>query len=167
MSLQVCFCSWLRISGDFGALFFLFVLVLCPIANRRWSLLAGFGMALIVLVIVSFISNSAWFVAYARAVLKSRNRGADLGFGTTLARMLSPLHFAHNRWIAGVIAVVLLVEAIRAVNAHFRHVVWVAFLALAVNLMLGFAIFPSNHVVLIPAFVLFSFVAGSVGRKAV
>lgn len=138
---------------ELGALFFLFVLVFV-IANRRWSLLAGFGMALIVLMIVSFISNSAWFVAYARAVLFDWNRGVDLGFGATLARMFSPLQFPDNRWIAGVIAVVLLIEAIRAVNAHFRHVVWAAFLALAVNLMLGFAIFPSNHVVLIPAFVL-------------
>jgi hypothetical protein len=33
-------------------------------------------------------------------------------------------------------------------------VAWVAFLTLAVNPMLGFAIFPSNHVVFIPAFVL-------------
>lgn len=137
---------------ELGALFFLFILVFV-IANRRWSLLAGFGMALIVLMIVSFISNSGWFVAYARAVLFDWNRGAGLGFGATLTRAFAPLHFLDNRWIAGVVAFILLVEAIRAVNAHFRHVVWAAFLALAINLILGFAIFSSNHVVLIPAFV--------------
>ena len=138
---------------ELGALFFLFVLIFV-FANRRWSVLAGFGMALAVLLIISFISNSGWAISYIRAVVFDWNRGADQSFGTTLAYIFPSLSFPVGRWIAMIIGVVLLFESIRSVNEHFRHVAWVAFLTLAVNPIMGFAIFPSNHVVFIPAFVL-------------
>ena len=45
-------------------------------------------------------------------------------------------------------------EWLGSVNAHFRRVVWTASLSLAVAPLIGFAIFPSNHVVLILPFIL-------------
>ena len=59
---------------EVGALFFLFILVFV-LANRRWSVFVGFGMALAVLLIVSFISKSDWIVSYIRAVLFDWSRG--------------------------------------------------------------------------------------------
>ncbi len=138
---------------EVGALYFLFVMVFV-FANRRWSVLSGFGMVLIVLLLISFISNSGWVVSYIRAVLFDWNRGTGYSFGITLASVFAALKLSVGRWIAGSAGAVLLFESIRSVNAHFRHVVWVACLALAINPMLGFAIFPSNHVVLIPALML-------------
>jgi hypothetical protein len=138
---------------ELGTLFFLFVLIFV-FANRRWSVLAGFGMALLVLLIISLISNSGWVVSYIRAMLFDWNRGVDQSFGTTLAYLFPSLSFPVGRWIAVIVGMVLLFESIRSVNEHFRHVAWATFLALAANPMLGFAIFPSNHVVFIPAFVL-------------
>jgi len=138
---------------ELGALFFLFVLIFV-FANRRWSVLAGFGMTLVVLLIISFISNSGWAISYIRAVVFDWNRGVEHSFGTTLVYVFPALNFSVGRWIAGMVGIILLFEAIRSVNEHYRHVAWAAFLTLAVNPMLGFAIFPSNHVVFIPAFVL-------------
>jgi len=138
---------------ELGTLFFLFVLVFV-FANRRWSVLAGFGMTLTVLLIISFISNSGWVISYIRAVVFDWNRGIEYSFGTTLVYVFPALNFSFGRWIAMIVGVVLLFESIRSVNEHYRHVAWVAFLTLAINPMLGFAIFPSNHVVFIPAFVL-------------
>jgi len=138
---------------ELGTLFFLFVLVFV-FANRRWSVLAGFGMTLTVLLIISFTSNSGWVISYIRAVVFDWNRSIEYSFGTTLVYVFPALNFSFGRWIAMIVGVVLLFESIRSVNEHYRHVAWVAFLTLAVNPMLGFAIFPSNHVVFIPAFVL-------------
>lgn len=138
---------------EVGALFFLFVLVFV-FANRRWSVLSGFGMTLIVLLLISFISNSGWVVSYIRAVLFDWARGSGYSFGITLASVFPAQNFSVGRWIAVSASVVLLFESIRSVKAHFRHVVWAACLAFAINPMLGFAIFPSNHVVLIPALML-------------
>jgi hypothetical protein len=57
--------------------------------------------------------------------------------------------------VAGILlAIILFIEWFEASNAHFRHVVWVAALSLAATPLMGFAIFPSNHVVLIMPFIL-------------
>ena len=138
---------------EVGALFFLFVLVFI-VANRRWSVFVGLGMALLVFVIVSFISNSGWFISYVRAVLFDWTRGMSYSFLVTLSDIFPLISLAVSRWVSIVIAVILLFEAIRSVNEHFVHITWVAFLSLALNPVMGFAIFPSNHVVLLPAFIL-------------
>ena len=138
---------------EVGALFFLFILVFV-LANRRWSVFVGFGMALAVLLIVSFISKSDWIVSYIRAVLFDWSRGTNYNFGITLSYLLPVLNLSVGRWISMIIGVVFLFESIWAVDVYFRHVAWAAFLTLAVNPIMGFPIFPSNHVVLIPAFIL-------------
>jgi hypothetical protein len=94
-----------------------------------------------------------------RAVLFDWNRGIELGFGVTLTRVLPLLNFPVSRWIALIVGAILLFETIRSVGAHFRHVVWAAFLALAVNPVMGFAIFQANHVVFIPALLLITALA--------
>jgi len=138
---------------EVGALFFLFV-VIFAIANRRWGVFAGFGMALVVLFIVSFLVNPGWAVSYASAVLFDWSRGMDYTFGITLAYIFPNVVMPPDTWIAVLVGILLFVEALRAVNSPFRHVAWTAFLAMALNPMMGFAIFPTNHVVLLPAIVL-------------
>jgi hypothetical protein len=138
---------------EVGALFFLFVLVFV-ILNRRWSVLIGFGMALIFLVIVSLIVNKGWVIPYIRAVLFDWYRGINYTFGVILTYIFPNTSISINGWIAIAGSVILLFEAIRSVDEHARHVMWVAFLSLAINPMMGFAIFPSNHIALMPAIVL-------------
>jgi len=141
---------------EVGALFFIFILVFV-FANRRWNLLVGFGMTLMALLIVSLISNSGWILSYLRAALFDWRRALDLTFGITLSYIFPGVHTFAGRWLAIAVAVSLLFESIRAVNSHFRHIAWVACLALALNPLMGFAIFPSDHIVLLPAMVLLIF----------
>jgi hypothetical protein len=138
---------------EVGALFFLFILIFV-IANRRWSVLVGLGMTLIVLGIVAFISNSGWVVAYIRAGLFDWNRGASYSFSATLLNVFPALNNSVGRWVTVLAGIMFLFEAISSVDSHSRRVIWVAFLTLVVNPIMGFAIFPSNHIVLLPAFVL-------------
>lgn len=138
---------------EVGGLFFLFILVFV-ILNRRWSVLAGLGMALFVLLAVSFLINSSWGLPYIRAVLSTWYRGENLSIGHMLSTWLPNVTFPIAR-VAGIaLAIVLFIEWFEASNAHFRHVVWTASLSLAATPLMGFAIFPSNHVVLILPFIL-------------
>jgi len=138
---------------EVGTLFFLFVLVFV-IANRRWNVFVGFGMTLIVLAIISFISNSDWLFPYVRAVLFDWNRGTNYNFMFTVSYIFPAVSLSVGSWLIVALVVLVLFEAIRSVNEYVVHVTWVALLSLSLNPMMGFAIFPSNHVVLLPAFVL-------------
>ena len=138
---------------EVGALFFLFVIIYV-FANRRWSVLTGFGMTLMVLAIISFITRSNWLLPYVQAVRFDWKYTVNYNFETVLSYLFPALSISFGRWLAVALTAVLMLEAALSVNKYFVHVVWAAFLSLAMNPMLGFAIFSSNHVVLLPAFVL-------------
>ena len=138
---------------EVGALFFLFVLVFI-VMNRRWRVFTGFGMAFILLALVSLIANRGWIIPYIRAVLFDGTRGISYTFGITLSYIFPSLNISINKWISAVVSVVILFEAIRSADEHARQVMWVAFLALSMNPIVGFAIFPSNHIALLPAAIL-------------
>jgi hypothetical protein len=52
------------------------------------------------------------------------------------------------------VGVIVFIEMVSSTQSHFRRIVWTACLSLAATPLLGFAIFPSNHVALIPALIL-------------
>jgi glycosyl transferase family 87 len=138
---------------EISALFFLFILVYV-IANRKWGVLAGFGMSLVTLFLISILLNSNWIVPYVRATLLDWSRRADYTFGTTLSYIFPKLTVSVDQWITIGLSALLFYESIRSVYEHSRHVVWVACLALALNPMLGFAMFPVNYAVMAPAIIL-------------
>ncbi|HET9911945.1 MAG TPA: hypothetical protein VFQ13_08655, partial [Anaerolineales bacterium] len=59
-----------------------------------------------------------------------------------------------GRIVSIVFGLVVFVEWLGSVEGHFRRVVWTASLSLAATPLIGFAIFPSNHVALLLPFVL-------------
>ena len=138
---------------EVGGLFFLFILFFV-FANRRWEVLAGFGMALFVLLAVSFLTDSGWGLPYIRAVLSDWYRGASLTVGSILSRWFPDITLPLGTIVRVILGIVLFIEWVGAVDAHFRRVVWTASLSLAATPLMGFAIFPSNHVVLILPFIL-------------
>ena len=138
---------------EVGALFFLLILILA-IANRRWRVFIGFLMTLAILVITSILLRSNWPINYIRAVMFDWARQTDYTMGITLEYIFPQLKFSLGRWLLFLIGAILCLEALRAIDGHFRHIAWVAFLALALNPLVGFAIFPTNHIVLLPAVVL-------------
>ena len=138
---------------EVGGLFFLFIIVFI-FANRRWKVLAGFGMSLVILLVVSFLAYPGWGLPYIRAVLSDWYRGANLTFGHILSVWFPDSRFSIGAIVALILGVLLFLEWLGSVQAHFRRIVWTASLSLAATPLIGFAIFPSNHVVLILPLVL-------------
>ena len=138
---------------EVGGLFFLFILVFV-FANRRWGVLAGLAMALFVLLVITSLLYSAWGLAYIRAVLSDWYRSANLTFSHILSNWFPNARFSLANVVFIVLGIVLFFEWLTSVHAHFRRVVWTASLSLAATPLIGFAIFPSNHVVLILPFIL-------------
>lgn len=133
---------------EVGGLFFLFVLIFV-LANRRWGVLAGFGMSLVALLIASFLIDPGWGLPYVRAVLSNLLQGASLNLGTILTGWFPDVPFPLGRVVSTVVIAVVFLESLGAVNAPFRRVVWTASLALAAMPLVGLAIFPSDQVVLL------------------
>jgi hypothetical protein len=133
---------------EVSALFFL-VIIVFVIVNRRWNVLMGFGMSLVVLLIVSFLSNPDWGLPYIRAVLSDWYRTASLNLGSVLSVWFPAVKFPLSRIISVLLIAIVFLESIGAAQAPFRRVVWTAALALAAAPLVGFAMFPSNYVVLI------------------
>ena len=138
---------------EVGGLFFLFILVFV-LLNRRWGVLAGLGMALFVLLVVSFLTNSGWGLPYIRAVLSAWYRSSNLTFEYILFTWIPNVRFPLGFGVSVALGIVLLFEWWDSADAHFRRVAWTAALSLAATPLMGLAIFPANHVVLILPFLL-------------
>ena len=138
---------------EVGALFFLYILVLV-FANRRWGVLTGFGMSLIVAVVISLLAYPGWVLPYIRAVLSDWYRGANINFNSIAAAWFPNSRFSVGAVTSIIVGVIVFIEMVGSTQSHFRRIVWTVCLSLAAIPLLGFAIFPSNHVVLIPALIL-------------
>jgi hypothetical protein len=123
-------------------------------ANRRWNVLAGFGMSLFILLVVSFLVYPDWGLPYIRAVLSDWYRGLNLTFGHIFSIWFPDSRFSIAAWVSIALGTIVFLEWLGSVQAHFRRIVWTASLSLAATPLIGFAIFPSNHVVLILPLVL-------------
>lgn len=145
--------SFVAYQWEVGGLFFLFILVFV-LLNRRWGVLAGLGMALFVLLVVSFLVNAGWGLPYLRAVLSAWYRSANLNVDFILSTWLPNLTFPLGRGISIALGILLLFEWWDSADAQFRRVVWTACLSLAAMPLMGLPIFVSNYVVLILPFVL-------------
>ena len=138
---------------EVGALFFLYILILV-FANRRWGVLTGFGMSLIVALVISFLAYPGWGLPYIRAVLSDWYRGANINFNSIAAAWFPDSRFSVGAITSIIVGVIVFIEMVGSTQSHFRRIVWTVCLSLAATPLLGFAIFPSNHVVLIPALIL-------------
>lgn len=138
---------------EVGGLFFLFILFLVFV-HRRWAVLAGLGMALFVLLSVSFLIDANWGLPYIRAVLSDWYRGSSLTLGAVLSRWFPEVTLPLGTIVAAVFGILLFSEWVSSVYGHPRRIVWTASLSLAVTPLIGFPIFPANHVVLLLPWIL-------------
>ena len=138
---------------EVGALFFPYILVLV-FANRRWGVLTGFGMSLVVALVISFLTYPGWGLPYIRAVLSDWYRGTNINLNSIAAAWFPDSRFSVGAITSIVVGVIIFIEMVSSTQSHFRRIVWTVCLSLAATPLLGFAIFPSNHVVLIPALIL-------------
>jgi hypothetical protein len=138
---------------EVGGLFYLSIFIFI-FANRRWSVLAGFGMTLIVLMIISFLVDPNWGLPYIRSVLSNLFQAQNLNLGAILSGWFPQVRFSLGWLVTVALFGVVAIESVRALDAPFRRVVWVASLALASMPLAGLAIFPANNVALILPMVL-------------
>lgn len=138
---------------EVSLLFFFFILIFV-LANRRWGVLAGFGMSLLVFVIISFLVFPGWGLPYIRATLSNLLQGTRLNIGSMLTEWFPAIRFSLGTAVTVIASGMILLESIGATQAASRRVLWVTGLALAATPMLGLAIFPSNFVILIPSVIL-------------
>ena len=138
---------------EIGGLFVLFIFFYVLI-NGRWGVLAGFGMALFVLLAVSFLTNSSWGLPYIRAVLSDWYRGINFNLDHIFRKWFPHAKIPVGQVVSIGLGIVLVIEWLDSVHAHFRRVVWTAGLSLSATPLMGMAIFPSNYVVLILPFIL-------------
>jgi hypothetical protein len=138
---------------EVSALFFLFVIVFV-FANRRWKVLSGFGMSLAILLAISFLAYPGWGLPYLRGVLSDWHRGANLTFGHVMSMWFPTARFSIQLWTSLFLGIILFLEWLGSINSYHRRIVWTVCLSLAATPLMGFAIFPSNHVVLLPSLIL-------------
>ena len=135
-----------------GALFFFYILILV-FANKRWNVLTGFGMSVLIALLVSFLVRPGWGLPYLRAVLSDWMRGANLNLNSIAEVWFPDARFSIGLTVAGVMGLVVLIEWISSTQSSFRRIAWTASLSLAATPLIGFAIFPSNYVILILALI--------------
>ena len=138
---------------EVGGLFFLYVLILV-FANKRWNVLTGFGMSLFLALVISFLTYSGWWLPYVRAVLSDWLRGASLNLNSLASVWFPDARFSIDRIVAVLLGILIFIEWIGSTQSNFRRIVWTASLSLAATPLMGFAIFPSNYVILILPLVL-------------
>jgi hypothetical protein len=138
---------------EVGGLFVLFILVLV-ISNRRWHVLTTFAMSMFVLLAASFLVKPDWVLPYVRAVLSNWYRTPFLNLASVLNLLFPEVPSIVWTIVSLLFGVMVFIEWFGAVHSHFQRIFWTACLSLAATPLVGFAIFPSNHVVLIPSIIL-------------
>jgi hypothetical protein len=138
---------------EVGGLFFLSILIFVMV-NRRWSVLAGFGMSAVVMLIASFLVFPGWGSSYFRAVISNVLQGSRLNLSYILSSWLPDIRLLPAWALFALTVAIVTIESVSAAPAPFRRVTWVAVLSLALMPLAGLAIFPSNLVVLIPSVIL-------------
>jgi hypothetical protein len=143
---------------------FLLLLLMRILQDKRWRVLGGFGMALVVLLGLSFLIVPSWPLPFLAANLAA----ARADFGVTsfqaLQRLLPAQGTRIAQGLAVLLVVLLLVEWTRTRLEGFRTFVWTSCLALAGMPLLGLRGEISNLVVLSPCIVVISAAAMSRGR---
>lgn len=155
--LALCLCYW-----EVG-LPFLFLVTGRVFRERRWRVLAGAGMTLGFLLLVSFLLFPGWLMPFLVATVARLRSNHGLSAAVALQGLLPQ----HGIQIAAAIAIVaigiLLFEAATVRSSDARRVAWTACFALAAAPLLGWRTQTSHLIALIPSYALIC--AASVQRK--
>ena len=138
---------------EIGSLFIV-LLLWKSLYDKRQRVLAGLGMTLLLLLVVSFLIYPAWLLPYLSASLAMMRAS----FGTTAAQVLerlSPVYGARaSQALTVLLVIVLIYEWAATRRADARRFIWAACLTLAVTPLVGFRIELGNLVVLFPSLAL-------------
>ncbi len=140
---------------EIGSLFLLLIFWRI-FSEKRWRVLAGFGMTLFVLLTISFLiyPGGNWIFPTLTALLAVIRSDFGITTGAIFIRLWSDFGARLTQIVTIVTVVVLFYECYKSYNADFRRFIWVACLTLAATPLIGFRTETSNLVVLFPGLAL-------------
>jgi hypothetical protein len=127
--------------------------------ERRWRVVAGFCMTLIVLLLLAFLIYPGWYLPFLTATVGMLRSPHGISLGAVLTRLV-PEYSDRIGLAVPIVTIALLVfEWAAGRDSDFRRFTWTACLGLAATPLLGFRTDMSNLVVLFPSLILISAVA--------
>lgn len=140
---------------EIGSLFLLLIFWRI-FSEKRWRILAGFGMTLFVLLAISLLiyPGGNWIFPILTAILAVIRSDFGLSTAAIFVRLWPDYGARLTQIVTTVMAVVLFYECYKAHDADFRLFLWVACLTLAATPLIGFRTEMSNLVVLFPGLAL-------------
>jgi hypothetical protein len=127
---------------------FLLLILWWSIYHHRWRVLGGFLMALILLLVVSFIILPSWLVPFLRGVISHYRYTLTVSPGRIFASWW-PAFGTRLGWALTIGLIILLpVEWAAVRRKGFRHFLWVVCLTLVVTPLLGIPVFPFDCIIL-------------------
>jgi hypothetical protein len=123
--------------------------------QRRWRVLWGFLMTLILLLALSFLFLPGWFIPFLRNMISHSAYDPALSSVSIFASW-SPVVGPRLAWVvAGILLLLLFVEWGAALRNEFRHVLWTISLTLAAMPFMGVSTTSTNYVLLYIPLMLF------------
>ncbi len=138
-----------------------FFMLWWTISHRRWRILWGLLMALVLLLALSFLFLPGWFVPFLRGMIS--HAAHDLAFSSaSIFASWSPVVGSRLAWVlAGVLLLLLFVEWGASLRNEYRHVLWTICLTVAVMPLMGITTNWTNYVILyVPLMLLLGILAG-------
>jgi hypothetical protein len=137
------------------SIFLVIFILWWAVYHHRGRLVAGFLMALTILLAVSFFVLSNWFFPYVAGVL------SHFHFLTSL----SPLRIFASWWpvvgprfgwlLTGFLLIILFIESRNVRHKDFRHFLWTSSITLAITPLIGFPVIPQSYTLLFFPLILF------------
>jgi hypothetical protein len=132
---------------DFAGLLVLFIFW-WAIYHRRGRILAGFLMALAILLAVSFFILPHWFMPFIGGLISHISYHPALTPGGILASWWPAIGPRLGWALTGLLLVVLLLEWRDVRHKDFRHLLWTSSLTLVGTPLLGIPVIPQDYVML-------------------
>jgi hypothetical protein len=142
---------------------FLLVLALRTIAEKRWRIVAGFGMTLTILLLVAFLVFPGWFMPFVVATVAMMRSLHGLSLYTAMLELWPEAASKAAPAMAVVVLVLLMVEILGARGSGLRRFSWTTCLVMAATPLLGLRGEVTSLVMLIPGLVMIA--AGGSQRR--
>ncbi len=142
---------------------FLIILTLRVLQQRRWRIVAGFGMALTILLAISFLLYPGWFMPFLVSAVSMIRSGYGVTTEAALMELLPRVWPGSALALSGVILALLAVETLGDRSLGSRRFAWTACVALAAAPLLGLRSEIANLVGVVPGLVVIA--AGGSQRR--
>ena len=136
-----------------GGLLLLFLLYWITV-KKRWRAWAGLLMTLTLLIVISFIIDPNWLLAFARAVFINWNTNIVPSTFSLFVEWFPGLGEQIARGLAFLVLLLLMIESQQVLGRGSLHLAWVACLTSALTPLVGLPVKQAGLIFLLPAFIL-------------